>query len=176
MLYTPLKSMWYMKLGIHFECIFFEENTFLWIFGRFWEKSLKDCVSNNLRALDYQRIENWSSLLFITDREELRRSASWTLSGIVLPEDRSRGRTKPSLSKRMKTLVESQKRRILVFRNGESSEGVEIVAGRFDEVYTVDQLFNPFVPESVVVTSLLLAWSRTTLASSLCRRRSQIFC
>ena len=68
------------------------------------------------------------------DREELRRSASWTLSGIVLPEDRSRGRTKPSLSKRMQSLVESQKRRILVFRNGESSEGVEIVAGRFDEV------------------------------------------
>ena len=89
---------------------------------------------DNLRALDYQRMENWSSLLFITDREELRRSASWTLSGIVLPEDRSRGRTKPSLSKRMKSLVESQKRRILVFRNSESSEGVEIVAGRFDEV------------------------------------------
>ena len=89
---------------------------------------------DNLRALDYQRMENWSSLLFITDREELRRSASWTLSGIVLPEDRSRGRTKPSLSKRMKSLVESQKRRVLVFRNGESSEGVEIVAGRFDEV------------------------------------------
>ena len=136
-LHTPLKSMWYIKLGIHFECIFFEENTFLWIFGRFWEKSLEDCVSNILRALDYQRIENWSSLLFITDREELRRSASWTLSGIVLPEDRSRGRTKPSLSKRMKSLVESQKRRILVFRNGESSEGVEIVAGRFDEVQSV---------------------------------------
>ena len=73
-------------------------------------------------------------LLLITDREELRRSASWTLSGIVLPEDRSRGRTKPSLSKRMQSLVDSQKRRILVFRNGESSEGVEIVAGRFDEV------------------------------------------
>nr|XP_058965970.1 doublecortin domain-containing protein 1-like [Pocillopora verrucosa] len=69
----------------------------------------------------------------ILDREELRRSASWTLSGIVLPEDRSRGRTKPSLSKRMQSLVESQKRRILVFRNGESSEGVEIIAGRFDE-------------------------------------------
>ncbi|XP_020620493.1 uncharacterized protein LOC110058236 [Orbicella faveolata] len=69
----------------------------------------------------------------IRDREELRRSASWTLSGIVLPEDRSRGRTKPSLSKRMQSLVDSQKRRILVFRNGESSEGVEIVAGRFDE-------------------------------------------
>ncbi|XP_048584983.1 doublecortin domain-containing protein 1 [Nematostella vectensis] len=66
-------------------------------------------------------------------REELRRSASWALTGIVLPEDKSRGRTKPSLSKRMRTLVESQKRRILCFRNGDSSEGVEIVAGRFDE-------------------------------------------
>ena len=75
-------------------------------------------------------------LYVVTDREELRRSASWTLGGIVLPEDRSRGRTKPSLSKRMKSLVESQKRRILVFRNGESSEGVEIVAGRFDEVWS----------------------------------------
>ena len=73
----------------------------------------------------------------LTDREELRRSASWTLGGIVLPEDRSRGRTKPSLSKRMKSLVESQKRRILVFRNRESSEGVEIVAGRFDEVWSL---------------------------------------
>ncbi|EDO37720.1 predicted protein [Nematostella vectensis] len=66
-------------------------------------------------------------------REELRRSVSWALTGIVLPEDKSRGRTKPSLSKRMRTLVESQKRRILCFRNGDSSEGVEIVAGRFDE-------------------------------------------
>ena len=87
--------------------------------------------------------------MFLTDREELRRSASWTLGGIVLPEDRSRGRTKPSLSKRMKSLVESQKRRLLVFRNGESSEGMEIVAGRFDEVYMytssyscMDILFN----------------------------------
>ena len=118
-------------------------NTFSWsktlfyeFFGGFEKRAWKT-VSNNLRALDYQRIENSSSLLFITDREELRRSASWTLSGIVLPEDRSRGRTKPSLSKRMKSLVESQKRRILVFRNGESSEGVEIVAGRFDEVQSV---------------------------------------
>ena len=110
-------------------------------FMNFWAVLRKEpgrlCLWNNLRTLDYQRIENWSSLLFITDREELRRSASWTLSGIVLPEDRSRGRTKPSLSKRMKSLVESQKRRILVFRNGESSEGVEIVAGRFDEVQSV---------------------------------------
>lgn len=73
-------------------------------------------------------------IYFIPDKEELRRSASWTLSGIILPENKSRGKTKTSLSKRMSTLVESQKRRILVFRNGENSEGVEIVAGRFDEV------------------------------------------
>lgn len=111
-------------------------NVFSWRKTLFYEflGGFEKRAWDNLRALDYQRMENWSSLLFITDREELRRSASWTLSGIVLPEDRSRGRTKPSLSKRMKSLVESQKRRILVFRNGESSEGVEIVAGRFDEV------------------------------------------
>ena len=64
----------------------------------------------------------------------MRRAASWTLSGVILPEDKTRGKTRPTLSRRMKSLVESQKRRILVFRNGESSEGVEIVAGRFDEV------------------------------------------
>ena len=39
-----------------------------------------------------------------------------------------------SLSKRMKQLVDKQKRRILVFKNGDSAEGVEVVAGRFDEV------------------------------------------
>ena len=50
-----------------------------------------------------------------------------------------RGKTKPSLSKRMQSLVESQKRRILVFRNGESAEGVEIVAGRFDEVCRINR-------------------------------------
>ena len=73
----------------------------------------------------------------LIDREELRRAASWTLTGVILPEDKTRGKTRPTLTKRMKNLVESQKRRILVFRNGESSEGVEIVAGRFDEVCKV---------------------------------------
>ncbi|XP_031565530.1 doublecortin domain-containing protein 1-like isoform X2 [Actinia tenebrosa] len=69
----------------------------------------------------------------LKEKEELRRSACWTLTGIVLPENKSRGKTKTTLSKRMQTLVESQKRRILVFRNGESAEGVEIVAARFNE-------------------------------------------
>ena len=36
--------MWYMKLGIYFEYIFLEQNTFLWIFRRFWEKSVEDCL------------------------------------------------------------------------------------------------------------------------------------
>ena len=56
------------------------------------------------------------------------------MNGIMLPQDKTGGKTKVTLSKRMRDLVDSQKRRILVFKNGASSEGVEIVAVRFDEV------------------------------------------
>ncbi len=63
----------------------------------------------------------------------MKLSSSWTMGGIMLPDDK-KSKKKIPLSKRMKDLVESQKRRILVFRNGESREGVEVVANRFDEV------------------------------------------
>ena len=59
----------------------------------------------------------------------------------MLPEEKAHGKKK-SLSKRMRDLVESQKRRILVFRNGESREGVEIVANRFDEVSDLSTLIE----------------------------------
>ena len=51
----------------------------------------------------------------------------------MLPEEKINSK-KTSLSKRMKSLLENPKHRVLVFRNGESREGVEIVANRFDEV------------------------------------------
>ena len=44
------------------------------------------------------------------------------------------GRSSTSVSHCMNKLVESQKRRILVFKNGESSRGVEVVANRIEEV------------------------------------------
>lgn len=61
------------------------------------------------------------------------------MNGIIFPESESRGKTRPSLSERMKVLVEKQKKRILVFRNEDSLEGKEIVANRFDEV----RVYNP---------------------------------
>ena len=57
------------------------------------------------------------------------------MNGIILPDDRPKAKkVSSSLSNRMLDLVQRQKRRILVFKNGNSSDGVEIVANRFDEV------------------------------------------
>ena len=48
--------------------------------------------------------------------------------------NRKYSRSSTSVTHCMNKLVESQKRRILVFKNGESSGGVEVVANRLDEV------------------------------------------
>ena len=71
------------------------------------------------------------------EKEKLGRLSKWTMNGIMFPESKTRGKTKPSLSKRMLTLVEKQKRRILVFTNGDHTKGKEVVAGRFDEVFVL---------------------------------------
>lgn len=57
------------------------------------------------------------------------------MNGVIVPspELKKSKKLKASLSSRMLELVDSQKRRILVFKNGEASEGVEIVANRFEE-------------------------------------------
>ena len=57
------------------------------------------------------------------------------MNGVIVPspELKKSKKLKASLSSRMLELVDSQKRRILVFKNGEASDGVEIVANRFDE-------------------------------------------
>ncbi|XP_062517210.1 doublecortin domain-containing protein 1-like [Corticium candelabrum] len=56
----------------------------------------------------------------------MRKSVEWTLDGVQLPPNDKRGKTKSSLSSRLKSLVERRKPRILVFRNGMTTEGVEI--------------------------------------------------
>ena len=60
--------------------------------------------------------------------------STWTMNGIVFPESETRGKTKPSLSKRMKDLVEKRRKRILVFKNENYFNGKEIVASTFEEV------------------------------------------
>ncbi|XP_028410798.1 doublecortin domain-containing protein 1-like isoform X3 [Dendronephthya gigantea] len=68
------------------------------------------------------------------EKEKLSQMSTWTMNGIIFPESETRGKTKPSLSQRMKkVLVENQKKRVLVFRNEDSLEGKEIIANRFDE-------------------------------------------
>ncbi|KAI8489574.1 hypothetical protein Bbelb_327410 [Branchiostoma belcheri] len=64
----------------------------------------------------------------VKTQEQLKRGAMWTMNGILLPQDVKRGKTKLSLSKRLKTLVEKRRHRILIFLNGQGVKGQEVVA------------------------------------------------
>ncbi|XP_060074536.1 doublecortin domain-containing protein 1-like [Ylistrum balloti] len=58
----------------------------------------------------------------------ISQGAKWTLSGVLIPED-GHIRTRTSkMSKRMKALTEKRRIRIIVYRNGMSTEPVEVVA------------------------------------------------
>ncbi|XP_061182929.1 doublecortin domain-containing protein 1-like [Saccostrea echinata] len=54
--------------------------------------------------------------------------AKWTLSGVLLPEEGRKKKTKCRVSKRMRGLLESNRHRIVVYRNGYATEPMEIVA------------------------------------------------
>nr|XP_022337319.1 uncharacterized protein LOC111133328 isoform X2 [Crassostrea virginica] len=54
--------------------------------------------------------------------------AKWTLSGVLLPEEGRQKKTKCKVSKRMRNLLESNRYRIVVYRNGYATEPLEIVA------------------------------------------------
>ncbi|KAL5017762.1 hypothetical protein ScPMuIL_005155, partial [Solemya velum] len=58
----------------------------------------------------------------------LRNGAKWTLGGLSLPEEGKKKMTKTKLSKRMRALIGKKKVRIIVYKNGNSSEPYEIVA------------------------------------------------
>ncbi|XP_039605481.1 doublecortin domain-containing protein 1-like [Polypterus senegalus] len=64
----------------------------------------------------------------IKDHLSLSKEASWTINGIVFPNDAKRGRTKPSLSKRMRKLTAKNTIRLLVFKNGTGKDGCEVIA------------------------------------------------
>ena len=50
------------------------------------------------------------------------------MNGLIWTQDNKKKSTKPHMSKRFRSLIEQSRRRVLVFRNGEGSNGVEIVA------------------------------------------------
>uniref|UniRef100_A0A8C4X559 Doublecortin domain containing 1 n=1 Tax=Erpetoichthys calabaricus TaxID=27687 RepID=A0A8C4X559_ERPCA len=64
----------------------------------------------------------------IKDHLSLSKEASWTINGIVFPNDAKRGRTKPSLSKRMRKLTAKNTIRLLVFKNGTGKDGCEVIS------------------------------------------------
>uniref|UniRef100_T2MEH7 Doublecortin domain-containing protein 1 n=1 Tax=Hydra vulgaris TaxID=6087 RepID=T2MEH7_HYDVU len=72
--------------------------------------------------------------LSLQEREKLRKASFWTVNGIFLPNSSINNKTKhTSLSARMKDIADFQKRRVLVFKNGLSSNGAEIVTNTMDD-------------------------------------------
>ncbi|XP_071809280.1 doublecortin domain-containing protein 1-like [Asterias amurensis] len=67
--------------------------------------------------------------------------AAWTMNGVVLPTE-AKKKTKSALSKRMRKMLETKMRRVMIFRNGDGTEMVETTAsaenfGRFLDDCTV---------------------------------------
>ncbi|XP_050408824.1 doublecortin domain-containing protein 1 [Patella vulgata] len=57
-----------------------------------------------------------------------RTGATWTLSGVNLLPEGKKKTTKAKMSKRMRSLTDKKKVRIIVYRNGNGNEPVEVVA------------------------------------------------
>ncbi|EGW01572.1 Doublecortin domain-containing protein 1 [Cricetulus griseus] len=66
----------------------------------------------------------------LKDHLLLTKKVTWTMHGLMLPTDVKRQKTKPALSRRMKTLAQKTAVRILVFKNGMGQDGHEITVGK----------------------------------------------
>ncbi|ESO97509.1 hypothetical protein LOTGIDRAFT_152600 [Lottia gigantea] len=62
-----------------------------------------------------------------------RNGATWTLTGVNLPQEGKKKTTKVKISKRMRSLIDKKKVRILVFKNGNGHEPAEVVADLSDK-------------------------------------------
>nr|XP_006825759.1 PREDICTED: uncharacterized protein LOC100377058 [Saccoglossus kowalevskii] len=58
---------------------------------------------------------------------EMKKSASWTVNGVVFAEERKKRKTKPALSKRLRSMLAQKNRRVMVFKNGDGQEMAEVV-------------------------------------------------
>lgn len=67
---------------------------------------------------------------YLLDHLLLTKKVTWTMHGLMLPTDVKRQKTKPVLSRRMKTLAQKTSVRILVFKNGLGQDGHEITVGK----------------------------------------------
>ena len=94
--------------------------------------------------------------IFSLEREKVRKASFWTLNGIFLPNSSPKAKHS-SLSSRMKDIADFQKRRVLVFKNGFSSNGAEIVANTLDDVRMSYFSFAKFSFLVKLVLNILLA-------------------
>ncbi|CAG5132457.1 unnamed protein product, partial [Candidula unifasciata] len=83
--------------------------------------------------------ETFKDPFYATKRNILiRNNAAWNLTGVVLPENGHKKTTKTCLSKRMRALCENKKVRILVYKNGQSTNACEVVA----DLKNIQDFFN----------------------------------
>ena len=66
------------------------------------------------------------------------------MNGLIWTQDTRKRTTKPHLSRRFRSLIEQSRKRVLVFKNGNGSSGIEIVANpdRFEDVCDVKCVCN----------------------------------
>ncbi|XP_077995160.1 doublecortin domain-containing protein 1-like isoform X2 [Glandiceps talaboti] len=70
----------------------------------------------------------------------MKKTASWTVDGVVFDEDTKKKKTKPALSKRLRKMLAQKNRRVMVFKNGDGQEMSEVVV-------TMDK-FDTFLDDS----------------------------
>ncbi|XP_059150633.1 doublecortin domain-containing protein 1-like [Physella acuta] len=58
----------------------------------------------------------------------IRNKSVWSLGGVILPEQRHTKGRRTLMSKRMRTLCENKKVRIIIYKNGSSTDPAEVVA------------------------------------------------
>lgn len=70
-------------------------------------------------------------------QSELSRNAMWTMNGVILSQPAQKRKSKYTLSKRFRSQLEQNCRRVLLFRNGKGTDSIEMVANlsKMDEFY-----------------------------------------
>ena len=79
----------------------------------------------------------YHNYIFITEHSTLTNDCAWTMNGLIWKQEAAKRKSpKTKMSRRFRALIEQSRRRVLVFKNGVGTNGVEIVADpeRFEDV------------------------------------------
>ncbi|XP_074660217.1 doublecortin domain-containing protein 1-like isoform X2 [Tubulanus polymorphus] len=59
---------------------------------------------------------------------QMKSGVTWTMNGLVLPDEGKKKTTKPHLTKRFNSSIEKKTVRIMVYKNGKATNGLEVIA------------------------------------------------